>query len=128
MLIRSIRLINFRQFKNTTIDFCCDGEKNVTVITGQNATGKTTLVRAFLWCLYRINYFEDKILLNKDEADYSMPGQEPKEVKVAIELEHGGYLYKITTKETYSRTATGNAVIAQKAATTYTLSLQYGIV
>lgn len=117
MLIRSIRLINFRQFKNTTIEFCCDGEKNVTVITGQNATGKTTLVRAFLWCLYRINYFEDKILLNKDEAEYSMPGQEPKEVKVAVELEHNGYLYKITTKETYSRTVTGNTVIAQKATT-----------
>ena len=104
MLIRSIRLVNFRQFKDTTIEFCCDEGKNVTVVTGQNATGKTTLVRAFLWCLYRINNFEDKILLNKTEAASSVPGGEPKEVKVTVELEHGGYYYKITTKESYAKT------------------------
>ena len=117
MLIRSIKLNNFRQFKDTTIEFCCDGEKNVTVITGQNATGKTTLVRAFLWCLYRINNFEDKILLNKDEADYMMPGQQPKEAKVVVELEHGGYSYKITTKEAYTKNNYGNIAVAQKAST-----------
>lgn len=117
MLIRSIKLSNFRQFKDTTIEFCCDGEKNVTVITGQNATGKTTLVRAFLWCLYRINNFEDKVLINKDEAEYMMPGQQPKEAKVVVELEHGGYSYKITTKEAYTKNNYGNISVAQKAST-----------
>ena len=117
MLIRSIRLVNFRQFKDTTIEFCCDEGKNVTVVTGQNATGKTTLVRAFLWCLYRINNFEDKILLNKTEAASSVPGQEPKEVKVTVELEHGGYYYKITTKESYAKTPSGNIIVVQKAFT-----------
>ena len=117
MLIRSIKLNNFRQFKDTTIEFSCDGKENVTVITGQNATGKTTLVRAFLWCLYRVNNFEDKILLNKDVADNMIPGQPAVEAKAVVELEHGGYSYKIITKEAYIKNIYGNTSVAQKAST-----------
>ena len=43
MLLQSIKLVNFRQFRNESIDFA-DGSngKNVTIIIGENGTGKTT--------------------------------------------------------------------------------------
>ena len=48
MLLQSIKLENFRQFRNESIDFA-DGSdgKNVTIIIGENGTGKTTFAQAF---------------------------------------------------------------------------------
>ena len=53
MLLQSIKLVNFRQFRNESIEFAegADG-KNVTIIIGENGTGKTTFAQAFFWCLY----------------------------------------------------------------------------
>lgn len=35
MLIKSLRMENFRQFKGTTkVDFSCDPDRNVTIILG----------------------------------------------------------------------------------------------
>lgn len=48
MLIESIKLQNFRQFQNEFISFA-DGSdgKNVTIILGENGSGKTTFAQAF---------------------------------------------------------------------------------
>lgn len=53
MIIKSIALNNFRQYKGAQapILFSTDKEKNVTVILGVNTSGKTTLIQAFEWCL-----------------------------------------------------------------------------
>ena len=56
---------NFRQFINEKIDFSTDPERNVTLIIGENGTGKTTFAQAFFWCLYGETDFTDKIMLNK---------------------------------------------------------------
>ena len=85
MLIRKLTLRNFRNFKNCELEFSCDSEKNFTIILGQNTYGKTTLVKSFIWCLYRINLFEDKVLLNSDVADYLRPGA-TETAKVEVEL------------------------------------------
>lgn len=48
MLLKSIKLENFRQFRNESIDFAQgEGGKNVTIIIGENGTGKTTFAQAF---------------------------------------------------------------------------------
>ena len=53
MLIKSLKMQNFRQFKGiTAVDFSCDPEQNVTIILGDNTFGKTTLLQAFNWCFY----------------------------------------------------------------------------
>ena len=58
MLIQSIKLENFRQFKGKQkIEFSCDKNKNVTIVMGENGAGKTTLEQAFLWCLYGVTEF-----------------------------------------------------------------------
>ena len=51
MLIKTLRMENFRQFKGTTsVSFSVDPKQNVTVILGDNTFGKTTLLQAFNWC------------------------------------------------------------------------------
>ena len=75
MLLESITLENFRQFRHESIDFA-QGEngKNVTIIIGENGTGKTTFAQAFFWCMYGETEFSDKNMLNKLVAAEMKPG------------------------------------------------------
>lgn len=64
MLLESITLENFRQFRHESIDFA-QGEngKNVTIIIGENGTGKTTFAKHSSGvCMERPN-FPTKICL-----------------------------------------------------------------
>lgn len=101
MKINSIKLKNFRQFKNVYLDFSMDSEKPFTIIEGQNTFGKTTLIKAFLWCLYQKNTFQNKNLLNLDVAKSMNPNSEEQTVEVTITLDHNGRNYIIKTSENY---------------------------
>jgi DNA sulfur modification protein DndD len=95
--IESIELYNFRQYIGAQkIKFSQDPERNVTVLVGKNTSGKTTLIRAFEWCLYRTIRFEDEILLNSQVAEHMNDG-ETQDVSVTISLWHK---YSIDDKET----------------------------
>ena len=111
MQIQKIKLSNFRNFKKCEIEFSCDKEKNFTIVLGQNTFGKTTLVKAFIWCLYRTNLFDNKILLNSDVAA-SMTANE--KCSVEIELLHKNCSYKITTRQTYTLNSSGNVSAVDK--------------
>ncbi|MEH7223419.1 AAA family ATPase, partial [Bacillus sp. JJ1566] len=55
MIIDSILLKNFRQYyEEQKIHFSKSPTKNITVIHGENGSGKTALLNAFSWCLYGI--------------------------------------------------------------------------
>lgn len=103
MIIKNISLKNFRQYKSVDLSFSRDPQKPYTIIIGENTYGKTTLIRAFLWCLYRVNYYDDPILLNSDIAGNLKVGDE-ESVDVTIDLEHKGYSYRITTSIRYRKT------------------------
>lgn len=68
---------NFRIYKDsTTIDFA-SGDKNITIIQGNNEVGKTTIMNAITWCLYNKEY-------------YKLEGKKPKwNSYVADELDNG---------------------------------------
>lgn len=102
MLLKSLRLMNFRQFINEEIHFAVDSERNVTVIMGENASGKTTIAQAFSWCLYGETDFDDKLMLNKVVASQMVPNEE-KTVKVQLDLIHSGIEYTIITEQTYKK-------------------------
>lgn len=89
MLIESIKLENFRQFQNESITFA-DGSdgKNVTIILGENGSGKTTFAQAFFWCMYGETSFSDKRLLNSKVASKMIPGSK-ETVRVELCLKHG---------------------------------------
>lgn len=103
MLLESITLENFRQFRHESIDFA-QGEngKNVTIIIGENGTGKTTFAQAFFWCMYGETEFSDKNMLNKLVANEMKPGQECK-VQVTLKLRHGDVSYTLMREQTYRK-------------------------
>lgn len=109
MRIESIEMTNFRQYIGTQkIEFSQDKDQNVTVLIGKNTSGKTTLIRAFEWCLYRKNRFEDQILLNSEVAERLSQNQST-DVKVSLVMWHNQSVkgedtevrYKITREATY---------------------------
>ena len=103
MLLESITLENFRQFRHESIDFA-KGEngKNVTIIIGENGTGKTTFAQAFFWCMYGETEFSDKNMLNKLVANEMKPSQESK-VQVTLKLRHGNVSYTLMREQTYRK-------------------------
>lgn len=105
MLLQSIKLQNFRQFKNETVNFSVDPEKNVTVIKGDNGTGKTTLAQAFKWCFYGKTDFakDDNIVLNKEVALMLLPG-ESADVKIMLNLRHSNKDYSIIRALQFKKT------------------------
>lgn len=103
MLLKSIKLENFRQFRDSYIEFAQGTNgKNVTIIMGNNATGKTTMAQAFRWCMYGDTEFSDKNMLNRNVAYKMTPGQK-KDVKVTLEFSHGDLFYTLIREQTYSK-------------------------
>ncbi len=102
MLLRSIELKNFRQFVDEKIDFSVDTDRNVTLIIGENGTGKTTFAQAFFWCFYGETSFTDKSVVNRRVFEKMSPEDET-EVKVAIKLSHGEVEYEVTRTQVYRK-------------------------
>lgn len=104
MRLQSIELLNFRQFKNVKVDFAIGktDDKNVTLIMGDNGSGKTCLAQAFTWCLYGKHNFQDKVLLNRDVANNMLPLYSEK-VRVKLTLEHEQLEYSVIRELEYTK-------------------------
>lgn len=64
MLIHSISMHDFRQFKGTqTLSFSCDKEKNVTVLLGDNTFGKQRFFRLLTGACTELRFFRKKVIL-----------------------------------------------------------------
>jgi DNA sulfur modification protein DndD len=103
MKIKSIQLCNFGCYKGTNppIVFSTDAEKNVTVILGANKSGKTTLVQAFLWCLYEQVSPTNGVI--NSEAKAEMIALAPFDVFVEIVLIYSGKEYTIRRTQQFSK-------------------------
>ena len=115
MLLKSITLHNFRQFRDTSISFARgENGRNVTIIKGENGSGKTTLARAFQWCLYGLEdheyFFQDKVLLSKAVAK-EMSLDQKENVKVIIEFTHGDVEYTLIREQMYQKNINDVSVI-----------------
>lgn len=113
MLIKSITLNNFRQFKGKQkLVFSIDANQNVTVLLGDNTFGKTTILQAFNWCLYGIADFpkdsNPDFLLNLEVANEQSGIQQKCEVYVELILEHTNTEYTVLRKQAYIDRAYGN--------------------
>lgn len=109
MLLKSIKLENFRQFVDEQIDFSTDPNQNVTLIIGENGTGKTTFAQAFFWCLYGETSFTDKNLLNRSVSEHMTPDQKVI-VKVILKLLHGSADYEIIRTQEYKKSYSNKVV------------------
>lgn len=103
MLLKSIKVKDFRQFKGEQyISFSTDPERNVTIIQGDNGSGKTSFAQAFRWCLYGDTDFTDNILLSKAVSDQMLPNDEH-DVQVEICLMHNNINYIVTRRQKYKK-------------------------
>ena len=107
MLLKEIRLTNFRQFIGTqSVTFSLDPDRNVTIVMGEIGTGKTTLAQAFTWCLYGETDFENKIVLNNTVGQELGPNNEST-VVVELALIHMGREYLVTREQKYTTDSKG---------------------
>ena len=114
MLLKSIKLKDFRQFNGEQeINFSTDKTKNVTIIMGENGSGKTTFAQAFRWCLYG-NTILDGVLLSKELQDKLYPGEDDY-VEVAVELVHNEKEYTIKRKAKYKKNSNGQVAAVGQA-------------
>lgn len=125
MLLKSIKLNNFRQFVDEEITFSVDPNNNVTLIIGDNGTGKTTFLQAFFWCLYGTTDFADPAVLNHDIMQNMTPDEEA-EVKVSLALQHGTAEYEIVRKQMYKKKHS-NKVVANNTVLNICVKTQDGI-
>jgi len=107
MLLKEMKLVDFRQFKGEqTVSFATDAEKNVTVIMGQNGSGKTTFAQAFTWCLYSTTDFSDQNLICKSTAQDMLPNT-MKTVSVRLILMHKNRQYELIREQDYRKGSDG---------------------
>lgn len=105
MLIKRLEVNNFRQFKGKqVIEFSTDEQRNITLVLGDNTSGKTTLLQSFLWCLYgKANFKTRDILLNQMAVNelINSPKEQVDTISVSINLIHDDHEYTITRKQKY---------------------------
>jgi DNA sulfur modification protein DndD len=103
MKIKSIQLCNFGCYKDKhpVINFSINNEKNVTIILGANKSGKTTLVQAFLWCLYGDDNLRSGIINSVTKSE--MQNNTSCEVFVEIILIHNDKEFIIRRIQKYSK-------------------------
>jgi len=97
MLIQYIKLRNFRQYhQEQMIEFSKSPTRNVTVIHGENGSGKTALLNAFSWCLYGIlNLPNETNIINEHAMAIA---NEEVEGSVTINFLESGKEYTVTRK------------------------------
>ena len=103
MYIKKIKLENFRNYEKKEIEF----DKNVNIIYGDNAQGKTNILEAIFVCSlgksFRTNKDKELINKNKEYSKLEMISQkEDREVKINFEIKDKKkfYINGIDTKKT----------------------------
>lgn len=97
MKLTSLKLENFRQFygNQDPIYFSDNPDKNVTIIFGANGAGKSTILNAFTWTLYKqtSDSFENPGKIISEQAVIEAEKGEIVNARVTIEFDHNGKTY-----------------------------------
>ena len=93
MILKSLYLKNYRTYRGPeTIEFAT-GEKNITIVKGNNEVGKTTIMNAITWCLYGQEFYKDEgnepIFSRSTSHDLNVGEEDTVEVKLIMEDEKG---------------------------------------
>ncbi|ALC90608.1 hypothetical protein AM500_13040 [Bacillus sp. FJAT-18017] len=112
MILQSIRLVNFRQyFGEQKISFSQSSSKNVTIIHGENGSGKTALLNSFNWCLYGENDLPNPNKIINDYAISITPNGERVAAIVEIEFKQDNIDYIITRSIQMEKNKNGNTYL-----------------
>ena len=112
MIINSIEMSYFfRIYQSPKVEFSVDDKKNVTVIKGDNGTGKTTLLSAFSWAFYGVvedPLVVDKMLNKRRLSEMAVGELESAGVKVSIS--DNGHTYLISRYQKFKKTGENECV------------------
>ena len=116
MFIKSIRLKNYRCYRDCRIELGNTPESNVTIITGHNGAGKSTLFNAIGWCLLGQ---ETQVLLGSksllsdekpipNESSFDTDDMSHVEVTITLEFSNDLEMYQadITRRATFRKGTT----------------------
>ena len=105
MILKTLTLINYRKFKNETIEFP-DG---ITGVVGLNGVGKSTIFEAVAWVLYgSVAARTGADQIKRDTANISEP------CKAILEFQYEGDAYRIT-REMSGKNFTINAILMKNS-------------
>lgn len=109
MILNSIELQNFRQYKKTVkIDFARDNDnKNITLIVAANGVGKTTFLQAFRYCFYGkstnyLNLPKSESLVNNTLVE-SIDELDKADMRVQVTFTHDGVKYLAIREQTFTK-------------------------
>lgn len=107
MIINSIEMeYFFRIYHSAKLQFSSDAAKNVTVIRGDNGTGKTTMLSAFSWVFYGI--VEEPLvvddMLNKRKLSEMAVG-EVATAGVKVSISDNNRVYLLSRNQKFKKTA-----------------------
>ena len=102
MIIEGIRMHNFRQYMDVSLEFSTDPDKNITLVMGDNGTGKTTLAQAFTWCLFGTTDFEMQEVINRKVRDKMPPGGKNKTI-VEMDVNYNEVDYTISREQEFTK-------------------------
>lgn len=93
MILKSLYLKNYRTYRGPEkIDFAT-GDKNITIIKGNNEVGKTTIMNAITWCLYGHEFYKkegfEQIFSKSTSHDLGIGDEDKVEVILTMEDERG---------------------------------------
>ncbi len=94
----------FRFYDKFAFEFSNNPDKNVTVIRGENGTGKTTFLNAFYWCLYgdvTLPLHIDKLL--NELAAHKLSTGDITETYVEIVFEYKDHEYTLKRSQTFKK-------------------------
>lgn len=101
MRLRSLTFENFRQFYGSQcLRFAEGKDKNVTIVYGANGAGKTTILNAFTWCLFKsfTPAFDNPTHLINERAWDEAGALDVVTASVRLEFEHENKVYQVVRK------------------------------
>ncbi len=106
MIINSIEMSYFfRIYQSKKLEFSTDEKKNVTVIRGDNGTGKTTMLSAFSWVFYGV--VEEPLvvedMLNKRRR-YELKMGDIETAGVKVSISENGHNYIMSRSQKFKKT------------------------
>ena len=105
MKITSLKMSNYRQFFDEhIIKFSTDLDTTITVIHGENGSGKTSILNAFKWAFYGNTDFDtgNENIINEQSIARANDGEEVK-MCIVIEFENEERIFTATRQQMYRK-------------------------
>lgn len=113
MIIEKIIIKNFLPFKEETeVSFSNDPQRNITILLAENNVGKTSLLKAFLWCLYGTDKEDNDNILNAETRIRLLQSREGSADSAIAKLFlfHNDEEYLIAREWRYTKSLTSNGL------------------